>query len=843
MNTLEEFLHFRRRAKEWSPEYERLMLYLVRLCVDQRESRCVREGLFSFRSITTNVGEPEPLRKAIKLWHDLTLAKVAEARSLCSSAEAPVRDLDAERVRGDLRGKGKRKGGRMSEEGREGEGRETSSSSSFSSSSSSPSCSSWSGAQSPEETIMSAVSEAGESERRERDVLIPWVRYACDTIKQALSLLRADNKVVEGMETLYHEIAVRSFRFLREIGRTNEFRQLSKTLREHLEDLLRDPPRGETPDAQARLQDAFVRALEAHLQTRFSQLDHCDELGIWAEALRVAEDMERILFHPEFERKHTNLASYYDRLARIFLASENPLLHACAFFQHVLNVPRGPVADRRRLATTTVLAALSAPVFSEDVVDGDDAPRTRRSRLVDMLHITWTPSRATLLAETEAHGYLAFADPEVQALHNLLEKKFEPLRLIEEAQPLLAWVQTAYDGQLARYAKAVQRLLVLRLVSQLSSVYTTVRLSKFFTMVESLSLGPYEIEREIVSAVRARHLRVRIDHKNDSLHLGDDSFESSESMRRQLAHLANRLRHVVALLAQSGTPEAAAADPTIAEAARRRADTFAAARASIGPLHDGMLRRVAFIEADREEEERRRIKERQEVRWPQLHSRSKRTSEGARSVSVSVGGLRGLGERGRRRRRPTHTQPEPPTTLWIDWGGRKAAAATSRYASTTHCFLIKEWGGSFGSASSLQEQTRRMVLFEGAEGGRETLFSSSLLIVGFHTVFDPPRARLPAYAKPHLPKFPRERRVRGPRSPVRLGHPRSSLFSILYSQFSGLGSSCSGTRSHRRRSAARRRQRSGTSVGWSCWRRSAASARRRSRRSWSARSSRSRSRP
>lgn len=71
--------------------------------------------------------------------------------------------------------------------------------------------------------------------------------------------------------------------------------------------------------------------IELHLQTRFAQLEVAAGLELWTEGFRTVEDIYNIMQIGKKTPKAKLMASYYEKLTRIFWVSENYLFHAYAW--------------------------------------------------------------------------------------------------------------------------------------------------------------------------------------------------------------------------------------------------------------------------------------------------------------------------------------------------------------------------------------------------------------------------------------------------------------------------------------------------------------------------------
>ena len=94
---------------------------------------------------------------------------------------------------------------------------------------------------------------------------------------------------------------------------------------------------------------------------------------------------------------------------------------------------------------------------------------------------------------------------------------------------------------------------ILRLLKQLSEVYSTLKISSLSAMVPFATFA--EIEAVIVDAVRYDYLQVRVDHRNGTLHFGGQQLES-DKVKSHLAVLASRLSKAIGMI----DPRAASAE-------------------------------------------------------------------------------------------------------------------------------------------------------------------------------------------------------------------------------------------------------------------------------------------
>jgi len=434
-----------------------------------------------------------------------------------------------------------------------------------------------------------------------------------DTYRNVLEVLQ----YLPILEHLYHSVAIKAMLFCRTYNRGGEFRKIATILKKHKNGFLENYARLVEGIKEERTRHLTPESVERHMGTRFYALETCAELGLWSQGFGIVEDIHSLMERTQVLPKVHLMATYYEKLARIFFVSENYLYHAYAwwrFYYYSAAQPKLTEEDKRTLATAVVLAALAIPTSSgsgtapqvtptsvtsplDAILDPGTQPGERERKDFLSRLLRWTssvaPSREALLAELSSKGVLRQIRPEAASLVRLLEGDFDPLHLPARAQPLLHWLSThtgptlpAHIGivglasakahNLAQYLPNIERLLVFRLLEQLTSVYTVMRLDHFRSLISSLRLKFFEVEKFIMRAVRARQLALRIDHRSQVIHLGSEAMEAA-AVRKQLSELSARLTLLVeAVQPKGGKWEALPTAPGVSQ--ERREAFFIGAR-------------------------------------------------------------------------------------------------------------------------------------------------------------------------------------------------------------------------------------------------------------------------
>lgn len=363
--------------------------------------------------------------------------------------------------------------------------------------------------ESPESIMLSSMTEDGSNERTDREVVVPWLKFIWESFRAVLELLYRLPK----MEKLYHDVCKRAFQFCLDYNRKTEFRRLCEMLRTQLENLQK--PQAATRSVKTQW-EWTPEAIEFHMQTRFAQLDKATSLELWNEAFRTVEDVSRIMNKKQTKSKL--MITYFERLTRIFWVADNKLFHAYALLkQYQYSNLKGE--DKVALASAVVLAALTVPSIKDiyaEIPDEDDNVIDRNAHLASLLDFHTNPTRQSLLSEIVNKNLVNEVYPELASLYENLEVKFAPLTLGRTIASALDAVKS-YPN-LAQYAVSLERIIVVKVLQQLSRVYSTVKLDFVYNLLSGLKeLNRLQIERVIVEAVRNKQLTLKISHVTNSL--------------------------------------------------------------------------------------------------------------------------------------------------------------------------------------------------------------------------------------------------------------------------------------------------------------------------------------
>ena len=382
--------------------------------------------------------------------------------------------------------------------------------------------------------MLSAVCGEDAQDRSDRKILMPWVKFLWESYCQCLELLRTNVRV----ESLYHDIAQRNFKFCLKYQRKTEFRKLCDKLRNHLELILKQAPSNMT----INLNNAETQQM--NLDTRLVQLDAAIQMELWQEAYKAVEDIHGLMTLSKKVFPPKMMANYYQKLALVFWKSGNHLFHAAAIFKHFQLTremkKNTSTEELAKMASRVLVACLAVPIPSQHpefdkFIETDRTPQEKMARLAVLLSLQQPPTRQSLLKDAARFGIVQAATPQIQDLYNWLEVEFNPLKLCGRIEKSVAFITDNDDKQLILYTPAIKDVTLVRLLKQVSQVYQSICFKRL------LELAPFadgfSLERVIVDCVRHNDMQIRIDHRTRTVHFGTDLAEAQSYDLAEGPHL------------------------------------------------------------------------------------------------------------------------------------------------------------------------------------------------------------------------------------------------------------------------------------------------------------------
>lgn len=510
LSILHEHVTSKRTRNSTIAALEPVMLLFVELCVDLKKGKSAKDGLYNYKNTSQNTNVAT-IETVFRRFIDLAEQKVTEAQAKAD----------------EVTGAGEAKG--------EGEG--------AGADASLKDVGDLEAIETPESILLSTVSGEQSKDRTDRAIVTPWLKFLWEAYRTVLDIFKNNAR----LELMYQTTAHQAFDFCKRYTRKTEFRRLCELLRNHLQNAAKYSQQVHA----INLSDP--ETLQRHLDTRFEQLNVAVELELWQEAFKSVEDIHTLLSLSKRQPKNSMMATYFERLTRIFLVSENYLFHAAAWsrYYNLLNLSARAVAagapkkdnpanitdaDLSRAATYVLLSALAIPVISTTrsrgaLIDVDAARNTKNARLTNLLGMNTAPTRAILFKDLLNKDILQRARPEIRSLYNILETDFHPKVICAKVGPVLS--QIGADEELRRYVVPLQQVILTRLFQQLSQVYTDVKLEDVLELAQfpdPFQVSAATVEKFIMNGDKKGDLSIRIDHSTGVLTFDSDVFSSSKAV-------------------------------------------------------------------------------------------------------------------------------------------------------------------------------------------------------------------------------------------------------------------------------------------------------------------------
>ena len=587
-----------KRNKVWQQIHEDVMVLYIDICIDLQLGRIVKDGLYQYRNLVLQQN-PASLEIVIKRLIDQAEKRAMDAQkhsnAISSIVSMDIDDLEA--------------------------------------------------TETPEALLLSTTTSDSHRDRADRELLVPWLRFLWESYRNVLDILRCNSK----LEHLYYEISIKAFKFCLEYTRKLEFRRLCDILRQHLSTLqkLETVPSTQTARLTKGWDGWSSESVELHLQLRYEQLEAATKLEHWTEGFRTIEDIHAVMGLVDKAPKVSLMATYYEKLTQIFWVSKNYLFHAYALYKfYSLSKNQNTKLngdELKMMASSVLLASLSIPIMDEETdnslstsllldssanegssYDAMDIAKEKTQRMASLMGFTTTPTRShllELLIEDEDIFATGNILSQIVDLYEQLEKQFNPLEVVKQVKPILESLEQ--HSELKRYIPALETLLVQRLLSQLTQVYSSVTIAYLKSLLQGLNFSFYQVEQLIVRSVQAGYFNIKIDHRNGCLRFEEAALES----KQQLTELATKLHECVMKLRADG----AVAEEKVVITTKERLDQE----------NVDMLNRKLLIEKKKEEieqlqqekalyQERKRQEfenQRQEMEKTRLEQEAKRREE------------------------------------------------------------------------------------------------------------------------------------------------------------------------------------------------------------------------
>jgi translation initiation factor 3 subunit A len=291
-----------KRHRSWQQTMEDIMLRYVELCVELQKGKTAKDGLIQYRMNCQHVNIAS-LETVIS-----HLLEKAENALVVAKEEAGVEHLPDDEV-------------------------------------------------TPENLIaaLAAGEQAQDADKTQVERVLPWMKFLWESYRTVLEILRNNAK----LEAVYQATAQRALKYCHKYGRNSEFKRLCDILRSHLANINKH-----SGNQQTSVSLNSGETVHFMIETRFVQLDVACQMELWQEAFRSIEDIHSLMQINRKPLKPNMIHQYFDKLAVIFWASENHLLHAHALaklYDKASQLSQPSQEELSAMASKLLVAALCVP--------------------------------------------------------------------------------------------------------------------------------------------------------------------------------------------------------------------------------------------------------------------------------------------------------------------------------------------------------------------------------------------------------------------------------------------------------------------------------------------------
>lgn len=435
-----------------NPQLLEIFKLFISLAVNNRLSKDIKDALYQYKKMVQNSNSTagfENLEQLTKYFVTTANSKLDEARSKANvAAEVAIEKsvasaAAAQKVIGSI------------DDDVEGEDDET-----------------FTFNVSPEDILLSSVTTDDTTDRSNKEFFLPWLRFAWESYRIVLELLRGNNK----LENSYCQVTLQAFQFCVKYERKSEFKRLCEILKTHLLSMTKEY------DDSVNLSNPDT--LQKFLDTRFQQLNTAVELELWKESFKSIEDVHGLMKLSKRVPKPVAMINYYNNLAKIFQVSNNYVYATAArqkLFQLLIQSPVITEEELKQNASIHLITSLSIPLLESidhsfsaqnGLVDAEFFKR-KNNKLSSLLNLNEIPTRESLLGSSTLKEVLKYADPEVVQLYTLLEKSFNPLSFHTSVNNILNNIAKA--DKYAPYVEPLKKVIFSKIISKVSTLYESIK--------------------------------------------------------------------------------------------------------------------------------------------------------------------------------------------------------------------------------------------------------------------------------------------------------------------------------------------------------------------------------
>lgn len=354
------------------------------------------------------------------------------------------------------------------------------------------------------------------------DELSPLINFAWESYRSILDIL-CNNTY---LEPAYSQVSQRCLSFVAKFNKKDQFRRLNELLRNHLKDTVHYQFQLGSNPIVVNLKDMDV--FQRFADQRFAQLKVCIKFELWHEAFKSIEDIHRLWkLNEAFKPRAIVLASYYEGIAKTFLASGNYLINAYAltkFFDLYQTNPNATEDNFKHYASIIFMACLAVPEDELPTVGYDP-----QLRICGLLDLESKPTRKELFDFVLQEQFYQYVAPELKELYNILNNfnsaDIESLKTNLSSSVIKDLSEKViYQDYLAPLRDYMIRKIYVAL-SETNKSITTEALFKAASLPAPFSLDHFDLFNSLIQVASDDYIFFTLDEENDTVNFVHDPYE------------------------------------------------------------------------------------------------------------------------------------------------------------------------------------------------------------------------------------------------------------------------------------------------------------------------------
>lgn len=333
------------------------------------------------------------------------------------------------------------------------------------------------------------------------------------------------------LDAVYMQICYRVIAIITKQKNKNQFRRFCDLMRGHMNDVLyfhkgkSEKGNYKVPFATDLNDSAVFQRLADY---KYFLLRQAVKLSLWHEAYKIIEDIYTFQkISSTYRPKAIALASYYECVAKTFLAAGNHLMNAFAltkFFALYQTNPNASEEDFKKYASVNFLACLSASEFELPKSVNDPS-----NSLYNMMGLSEKPNRQQLLEsvlEENVYKYVSADIKELyEALNNFNTDAIPALKELLKSEK----IQNLFKSEeYADYLIPLRDQIINKIFVVISSTQESILIADIFeaaSLPKPFDLDSFDIFNALIQAAADDYIFFNLDEESETINFVNDPYK------------------------------------------------------------------------------------------------------------------------------------------------------------------------------------------------------------------------------------------------------------------------------------------------------------------------------